>query len=158
VDNIFARVVHPSKFRQLVKPVADFLRPAKRQPGSKIDGPGVEMSAEAISEFPSDADIGQLTQTEIVPMPDSIIDIRALDRDRSKTGWAARVVSSPDMEDRRLPMDLYPTVDSVALAEHTQVRADLVVEMLRNAKGDLVPRRLHLLSFRPIEKGPDQSS
>lgn len=152
VERAFEEVVHPTKFRQLVKPVADFLRPAKREPGSKIDGRDAEITSEAIKEFPNDADIGQLAQTEIVNLPDALIDIRALDKDRSKTGWAAKVLSSPDFQDKRLPMDLYPTVDSVALAEHAQVRADLAIEMLRNTKGELIPKRLHLLAYKEVEE------
>ena len=157
VDAAARQVVHPSKFRQLVKPVVDLLRPAKAEPGTTIRTRDFEASPEAIGEFPNDADIGQLAHTEVVPIMDALIDIRALDKDRNKTGWAARVLGRQDFSDRRLPMDLYPTVDAQALAQEDQVRADLMVEMLRNSKRELVPKRLHFLTFKPVDEGKHSS-
>lgn len=155
VEQALEKVVHPSKFRQLVKPVVDFFRPAKSQPGTAIRSTNIEMPPEVFAEFPNEAEVGQLAQTEIIAIPDALIEIRALDKDRNKAGWAAKVVGRPEITDKRLPMDLYPTVDAIALAQNEQVRADLVVEMVRNSKGDLVAKRLHLLAFRQLEGASD---
>ncbi|KPF73729.1 hypothetical protein IP88_08705 [alpha proteobacterium AAP81b] len=150
VDALLAERLPQSRMRSLVKPVSDFFRPAKRQPGSVIKAPGVTVGPESIGQFPIDADLEGVGDTEIVNMPDTLIEIRATDRDRAKQGWAARVIDNPDMPDKRYPMGLYPTVDAEALAALETVRADLAVEMVKDADGSFRPKRLHLLAYREV--------
>ena len=150
VESLMADTIPPHRMKQLVRPVANFFRPAKREANSTITVPGVTVGPESIAEFPSDADLEGIAETEIVNLPDTLIQIRATDRDRSKQGWAAKIIGRPDFADRRLAMDLYPTVDADALAAMDQVRADLAIEMTRGADGALRAKKIHLLAFREL--------
>ncbi len=154
VEGAIAQAVQPSRVRTLINAVAAFFRPARTQPGSTIKGGGFEVSPDAIAEFPSEADLKAIDETEMINLPDTLIDIRALDKDRGERGWAAKIVGRPDFDFSRLPMDLYPTVNAPELAKLDKVRADLVVEMKRDGSGELRPKRLHLLAYREIETPP----
>lgn len=143
------RAVPPARRRQLVSRVADFLRPARQEPGSVIEVAGAPtIPAEAIREFPGDAALEAVDDSSNLDVEDAILEIRAMDRDRSKTGWSARIWRD-DRFPRRLPMDLYPTVNAEALAMRHFVRANLIIEGERTPGGGFRPKRIHLISYEP---------
>lgn len=148
------RAVTPTRRRQLVSRVADFLRPARQEAGSIIEIAGAPtIPAEAIREFPGDAALEAVDDSSMLDVEGAIIEIRAMDRDRSKTGWSARIWRD-DRFPKRLPMDLYPTVNAEALASHHFVNANLIVEGERTPDGNFRPRRIHLISYEPADS-PD---
>ena len=148
------RAVSPSKRRQLIPRVADFLRPARRESGSAIEVNGAPaIPSEAIAEFPSDAALEAVDDSSTIDVEQALVEIRALDRDRSKTGWSARIWND-DRFPRRMPMDLYPTVTAEALALHHFVQANLIVEGERTPDGNFRPKRIHLISYEPTAQ-PD---
>ncbi|MDQ0564979.1 hypothetical protein GRI55_09495 [Erythrobacter citreus] len=148
IERAVSDEITPKKRRQLVGRVTDFFRPAKQNPGSSINVGGFgDLEQEAITEYPNEADLQGLEDTTILPLPNQQIEIRATDRDSLKTGWKARIIGQADIE-RKMPMDLYPTVDADALADHKMVVADIAVEFAREKGGSLRPKRIHLLEFK----------
>lgn len=151
VERALDRTLPPSKRQALIPKVADFLRPAKKDPSSSIELKGApNIMPETLSEFPSDADLKNVDDTTNVPLEGQTIDIRGTDRDKNNTGWGAVIVDNEQFP-KRLPMDLYPTVDRERLAQYRIVKADLIVECDRRPDGCLRPKRIHLLSFEPPE-------
>jgi hypothetical protein len=149
IDDAIQKQLPLNKRRQLIASVAKFLRP--RSDGLivpiRVDG-APDIDPETISELPSDTDLQQLDDTSNIDVTGARIEIRAVDRDRTKTGWAARI-SGDKRFGKRLPMDLYPTVNQDELAKHESVVADIIVMGLRDTNGKFVPKRIHLISFRP---------
>lgn len=149
VERALDKSLPPSKRKKLTASVADFFRPSKKKPGEKIEIVGApDVSPETLQEFPSDADISSVDDSKNVDVEGAIVDIRGTDRDKHKQGWHAMIVGDERFP-KRLPMDLYPTVNPDALANHKSVRANLIVECERLPDGNLKAKRIHLLSFEP---------
>ncbi|MEQ8829725.1 MAG: hypothetical protein RLW87_07940 [Alphaproteobacteria bacterium] len=140
-----------AKRRGLVKSVTGLLEPVRRNPKSTaiIDGVG-EIPSGVVAEYPSDAELSEIDDRNNVDLPGAIVEIRATDKDNSKHGWAAKILNDGRFR-RRLPMDLYPTVDADALAHFDQVTADVIVEGATGEDGSFRAKRIHLLNFRDIE-------
>lgn len=144
-----------TKRKALIKKVADVLRPARSDKGSLIEiGKMNRIPAPEIHEFPSDSEIAGIQETNNIPEIDAKIDIRATDKDRQKTGWGAQILENAKYP-KRLPMDLYPNVDAEALAMHDVVVADIVVDVDVDFEGNIRPKKIHLLSYRPLIEGED---
>lgn len=153
IEKALERTLPPSKRKKLIPKVADFLRPAKKERDSQIElGNAPDIRPEAISEFPSDADLKAVDDSTIIDVEGASIDIRGTDRDRINTGWGAIIVGDKRFP-KRLPMDLYPTVNPEELAKYQKVRANLAVECERNPDNNLKPKRIHLLSFEEPTDG-----
>jgi len=147
IEKALERTLPPSKRKKLIPKVADFLRPSKKDKTAKIEmlnAPDIE--AEALDEFPNDADLKSVDDSKVINVEGATIDIRGTDRDNIKTGWGA-VILGDERFPKRLPMDLYPTVNPEDLALHLEVKANLVVECERRPDNSLKPKRIHLLSF-----------
>lgn len=138
----------PAKRRSLIRPVTDFLNLARRDKGTgiKVDGYG-DIAPETIAEYPNDAELSEIDEAKNLDLPNVELEIRATDKDRSKTGWAAGIIGDKRFK-RRLPMDLYPTVNSEHLAKQDRVWADVVLEGETLADGEFKPKRIHLLNYR----------
>lgn len=147
IEKALERSLPPSKRRTLIPKVADFLRPSKKDKSAKIEmqnAPDIEASA--LAEFPSDADLAAVDDSTIIDLEGATLDIRGTDRDKINTGWGA-VILGEDRFPKRLPMDLYPTVNPEELAKHQRVVANLAIECERLPDGNLKPKRIHLLSY-----------
>ena len=150
IEKALERRLLPSKRKKLIPKVADFLRPSKKDPNAKIElanAPDIE--ATALQEFPNDADLSSVDDSTVIDVEGATIDIRGTDRDKINTGWGAVIVGDERFP-KRLPMDLYPTVDPEELAQHQQVNANLAIECERRPDHTLKPKRIHLLSFEEI--------
>jgi hypothetical protein len=150
VEKALERSLPPSKRKKLIPIVADFLRPSKKDKSAKIElenAPDIE--ANALAEFPSDADLKSVDDTKIIDLEGAVIDIRGTDRDKINTGWSAVIIGDEKFP-ARLPMDLYPTVDPENLARYQKVRANLAIECDRRSDNTLRPKRIHLLSFEEL--------
>ncbi|WP_143033510.1 hypothetical protein [Roseicitreum antarcticum] len=155
IEKALERSLPPSKRRALIPKVADFLRPSKKDKTAKIElqnSPDIE--AAALAEFPSDADLKAVDDSTIIDVEGATLDIRGTDRDKINTGWYA-IVMNDERFPKRLPMDLYPTVDPEDLAKYQRVLANLAIECERQPDRTLKPKRIHLLSFVAPLSDPD---
>ena len=147
IEKALERSLPPSKRKSLIPKVADFLRPSKKDKSAKIEiqnAPDIE--PQALAEFPSDAELKAVDDSTIIDIEGATLDIRGTDRDKINTGWGA-IVMNDERFPKRLPMDLYPTVNPEELAKHQQVKANLAIECERRPDRSLRPKRIHLLSF-----------
>ncbi|MEM1398387.1 MAG: hypothetical protein AAGF58_00825 [Pseudomonadota bacterium] len=147
INSALERTLPIPKRRKLVGKVADFLRPSRKDDNAVIELDGARtITNEVLKEFPNDADLNSLDERFNIDLVDARIDIRATDRDRTKSGWSAAILNDERFQGR-LPMDLYPTVDTGQLADHRTVIANLVVECENDSVGQMKPKRIHLISF-----------
>jgi len=158
IEKALERTLPPSKRKKLIPKVADFLRPAKKEPKSSIEINGApDIKTEVIAEFPNDAELKGVDDSTIIDIENASIDIRGTDRDKITTGWGAIVIGD-DRFKKRMPMDLYPTVDPEELAKYQIVNANLAIECERNADNKLMPKRIHLLSFEVPDDDKSEKS
>lgn len=123
----------------------DFLRPAKRARGAKIiAADGSYISKEAIAECPGDIDFAIQEDTDQYPLQGVEIDIRALDKDRKKTGWAAVV---KDVTKKRLKMQIYPTIDVKKVIGKERIKGDIIVSNKRDDGGSFQPNAYFLVGL-----------
>ena len=148
VEKALHKTVPPTKRRSLIKSVTSFLRP---KPKGQIEAITVEDVAEisqaTLDEYPSDAELLEIDETRNIDIPNARLQIRATDRDRTKSGWGAIIVGNKQFK-KRLPMDLYPTVNGDELAKLDVVIADIVVEGDTKLDGSFKAKRIHLLNFK----------
>lgn len=147
IEKALERTLPPLRRKQLIPKVADFLRPAKKDRSAKIQlSNAPDIGPDTLAEFPSDAELAAVDDSTVIDVEGATIDIRGTDRDKINTGWGAVVVGDERFP-KRLPMDLYPTVDPDHLAQYQEVKANLAIECERKADNSLKPKRIHLLSF-----------
>lgn len=158
IEKALERTLPPSKRKKLIPKVADFLRPSKRESNADIElNNAPDIKAETIREFPSDSELKSVDDSSNVNVENALLDVRSLDRDKINTGWGAIIVGDERFP-KRLPMDLYPTVNPESLAKHQQVIANLVVECERKTDNTLAGKRIHLLSFEETSDDKSKSS
>jgi hypothetical protein len=150
VEGVLEGQLPSSKRRALIRSVTNFLNPARRESGTKIKVDGAEdIGPQTIREYPSDAELAEIDDRKNLDLPGAIIEIRATDKDRSKTGWAAKIVGDRRFK-RRMSMDLYPTIDAEKLAKLDKVRGDLILEGDKQDDGSFKAKRIHLLNFEEL--------
>lgn len=151
IKEALERSVPPAERKRLIPKVADFLRPAKKKKGDQIELSGApNISPEVLEEFPSDAALSSVDDSRNIDVVAAKLNIRGLDRDKHKQGWHA-VILDDDRFPKRLPMDLYPTVNPEELAKHSSVTANVTVECDISQVGQMKPKRIHLLDFQPLD-------
>jgi hypothetical protein len=147
VEDALKEAVPPNKRRSLIKSVTSFLRPKPRGEIAAIEVADVARIPKAtLDEYPSDSDLEAIDESRHVDIPDARIQIRATDRDKNKSGWAAMILDNKQFK-KRLDMVLYPTVDAEALAKCDIVKADISVEGERKPDGSFKGKTIHLLRF-----------
>lgn len=152
IEKALERSLPPAKRKKLIPKVADFLRPSKKDRTAKIEMVNApDIAPATLSEFPGDAALKAVDDSKLIDLEGASIDIRGTDRDKISTGWGA-VILGDNRFPKRLPMDLYPTVDPEELAKFHEVKANLSIECERRPDNTLKPTRIHLLSF---EEPPD---
>jgi hypothetical protein len=148
IEHALHDAVPVARRRSLIGSVRRFLKPREDGRISPVEVTGFGVLNEAgIAEYPSDSELSEIDESRNLDIPEATLDIRATDKDRSKTGWAAVIVGDSRFN-KRLPMDLYPTVDAEALAKMERVTGDIVVEGERNFQGAFKPKRIHLLNVK----------
>jgi len=130
------------KLPSLIKAGIDFIRPSKRE-NATIEGlGGHEIGSDAIREVPRDVDF--LIEDEASYTIENVtIDVHSQDRDYHRKGWAAVVKS---VSDKRLKMDLIPSIDPDSLWGKTKIVGDIVVMQKKDDNGDYVPKSFYLTS------------
>lgn len=148
VESAVHDAVPASRRRSLIKSVTKFLRPREDGQTSPVEVKGVgEISQATLEEYPSDSELAEIDDSKNIDVPNAVLDIRAVDRDKNNTGWAAVIVGDKRFK-KRLPMDLYPTINAEALAKKERVTGDLIIEGERKPDGSFRPKRIHLLSVK----------
>ena len=153
VETALHESLPPNKRRSLIKSVTNFLRPKTGDITNSIEVQGVmKIPSESLAEYPTDSELNEIDDARNIDIPQATIQIRATDRDKSKIGWAAKVLSDKRFK-KRLDMDLYPTIDAEELAKCDIVKADIVIEGQRTADGNFKPKKIHLLNFTSSNTG-----
>lgn len=148
VESAVHDAVPASRRRSLIKSVTKFLRPREDGRTSPVEVKGVgEISPETLEEYPSDSELAEIDDSKNIDVPNAVLDIRAVDRDKNNTGWAAVIIGDKRFK-KRLPMDLYPTINAETLAKKERVTGDLIIEGERKSDGTFRPKRIHLLSVK----------
>lgn len=132
--------------KQLVQKTAiDFFKPSKRGGDARIILPdGNFIPREAIAEIPSSLDYYADDDVQQYPLQNVEIEIRAVDRDQKKRGWAA-VIS--EVTGRRLKMEIYPTVDSNRIYGRDKINGNVIVLNKKDANGIFLPSMYHLVGI-----------
>jgi hypothetical protein len=142
------------KPNQISSFVKGFFAPAAGKPGSKIvGGPGIEISQAAIAQIPElalpEADDEESEKTDTQFENNKLIVVHAMDRDRSKSGWAGHI---PDLFPDRVPMKLDKSIKPDALFSKTRIIGDVLIVYDISNTGERTPAEIHLLRLRNAER------
>ena len=124
--------------RATIKGARDLLMPAKKHNARSIEtGAGLSVEKDVIDEMPSEID-EQLFEPnmEEYDLPNARVSLRAHDLDRAKAGWAG-VIS--DISDKRVKIQIDPSVPSENLFTKEEVLADVRVYRMENDDGEMEP-------------------
>jgi len=155
IEKALERTLPPTKRAKLIPKVADFFRPAKKDHSAKIElNNAPDIDSDALAEFPSDAELKTVDDSTIIDLEGLQLTLGEQIGTKINTGWGAVVVGDERFP-KRLPMDLYPTVNPEHLAQYQNVKANLAIECERGADNSLKPKRIHLLSFEEPDNNPN---
>lgn len=156
IEEAVEAVAKGTRRQTLSRAAIDLFRPAKRGGNGRIVPVGTpEVSAAAVAEFPNEAILADLDQdTEVEPFPNVVLEIRATDRDKRKQGWAG-ILRVDELEKKRAPVTLYPTVNVDDLAHCELARVDALAEFKVINEDDRVLIHIHVLV---VHECLDQSS
>lgn len=147
IEDALNSTVPASRKRGLIKQVTKFLRPNSDGRSGPVDVRGVgEIPPGVLDEYPNDSELAEIDESKNIDLPDVVLDIRAIDRDKSSTGWAAVLVGNKQFK-KRLPMELYPTVNGEELAKLQTVRADTIISGDRRPDGSFKAKKIHLIKI-----------
>lgn len=144
-----ADTVDPIPKKTLTSTIGRFIRPAKRNGASTIEGFDDQfIGAEAVEEFPSEAEFLEEDDLPSIALENVRLQILALDRQKHKTGWAA---TFPDgqVSGRRIRLELFPTVSLLEMSKADMVIADVLVEFKHRPEG-AQPSVIHMLNLRKV--------
>ena len=152
VDKAIQAAIPKPRRKFLTQKVADIFRPARADAGSTIAVGGDKIvGSKEIYEFPTDAEIMGIVDSHTINEDNLLIEIRATDKDRNKSGWGAQIVGNAKYP-KRLPMDLYPDLNAADLASKNQVFGDMVIDVSVDFEGNIKPKKIHLLRYRDVSK------
>lgn len=121
--------------------VVEFVAPARNRPGSSIyfsgdkQNPVGKIPAEAIQELPKEKAPSQKVELDKF-YKDEPIYIRAIDLDNSERGWA---MIAPRISDRRIRVEIHPSVNPLRLMTEKEIIADLRVTFRKTKSGTEKP-------------------
>lgn len=115
------------------------LRPARRDRSSTFSAGGFELPAEYINEVPFA--VPPQEDDEVEDLADVEVQVRATDRDSTKSGWSAIV---PAVSNKRIKMHISPGIDLEALARSVVIRGRISV-IRRRAKDNTMKPALIML-------------
>jgi hypothetical protein len=128
---------------QVPKEAVKIVRPAKREDGASITmngEPSTAIDSKAIRSMPSATPDDE--SVEIVEdFPHVEIQIRAIDLDSTKRGWAAVI---PSVNNRRAKMHLDPHIKVSDLLGKTSVTGDVTVIFKHDDTGNKIPALIFL--------------
>ncbi|MGE0022237.1 MAG: hypothetical protein AB7S70_01230 [Hyphomicrobium sp.] len=121
-QNLEKQFAKPTRLRALGRAAAGFFRPSRNQRNDPIVVGDKRIESKVVAEIPVDAPLED--EDMYTPVPGVRIEIHAKDRDKGNVGWAGVV---PSLSDKRLRMQLYPTVDRETLWDKELVWGDVLV-------------------------------
>lgn len=121
----------------------NFARPAKKDPEAWLSiNEQIVLTSDALHELPS-AVPEQQPREKSIDLRDTLIIIRATDRDSGKKGWGATI---PEFSTRRLRISVAPGINLDALAQHDVVIGNVTVLFGVDAQGNIVRPHAHIYS------------
>jgi hypothetical protein len=133
------------KHSQLGAAIRGFFAPAAGREGAVIVGGGTEISAPALAQIPNLSAPEADTPSDVIDTKfenNQHIIIHAMDRDRSKMGWAGHI---PELFDDRVPMKLDKSIDPESLFTKTEITGDVLIVYDVDDEGVRTPSEFHLL-------------
>lgn len=132
-----------SNKEKLAKDAASFVKPAKLDPAANItfnENNDLQISSESIRAMPSN--LKELEEEEFIQDFTNInLEIRALDLDSSKRGWAVII---PALHQKRISLKLDPTVSPEDLLDKRNITADVTVIFRHDKEFNKIPRTVIL--------------
>lgn len=128
---------------KLARDAARIVKPAKGDPDGYIefgDNPSLRITRESVRAMPEY--VQEPEPEESVEDYDSLLlELRAIDLDHTKSGW--RVIA-PDLSERRIKLQLDPSVRADDLFNQRQIRGNVTVIFHPDKAGKKVPRLIFL--------------
>ncbi len=129
---------------KIAENASQFISPAKRDKRATItfqDDKDLVITSESIAATPTPEEIAESKPNELTQELSNVeLQIRAIDLDSLKTGWGAVI---PAVSEKRIKLNIDPTVDISKLVPNTTMRADITLVLKRN--GDIVTPKLAFL-------------
>lgn len=145
IERYLAATIPEGRQTSLLGRAIDFLLPAKLEPGVEVlSAQGTRLSAEVIAEVPMDMATADAPVT-MYELHGVVVDIHRADRDQNKYGWRAVIET---VSDRKVRMELVPTIDPAQLYGKTAVVGDVTVIEERQETGEYLPKTYHLTAVR----------
>jgi len=137
----------------LARDTVKIIRPAKSDKDSNIvfdDIPELTLASETIRAIPtylkddiSDESISDYEKVEI--------EIRAIDLDSLKRGWAVKI---PAVHEKRIPLQIDKSIDPEILIGKKFFKGDVTVIFKKDAQGSDIPEKGFLRRLHPDEENP----
>ncbi|MBL1267644.1 MAG: hypothetical protein COA87_007830 [Halomonas sp.] len=149
-----AEVATDGNRKQLFSAARDVLRPVEGHSEATVIAPGLEgtpqvsLSSEALSEIPYDADLN--ADEREIEYENVMLEIRALDRDKTDSGWWGVLSSAVGEKRLRLYFD---NVDMDAIAFRPVVYVDAIVTYRHDFnQATLVPKHATITHIYPAQR------
>ena len=149
-----AKVATEGNRKQLFSAARDVLRPVEGHQDATVIAPGLEgmprvsLSSEALSEVPYDVDLN--ADDRDFDFENVLLEIRALDRDKTDSGWWG--VLPHEVGDKRLRL-YFDGVDMDAIAFRPAVHVDATVTFRSDFnQATLVPKHITITHIYPAQQ------
>lgn len=140
--------------KRMFQAARDVLRPVEGHEGASLEVPGIEprrfsFPPEAMAEVPFDADLN--AEEHDIDYENVLLQIRALDRDRTDANW--RGVLPSVVGDKRLRLYFEDDVDADAIAFRPEIQVDATVTYRNDLNhSTMVPKHITITRIYPAEK------
>lgn len=148
-----ARVATEGSRKQLFQAARDVLRPVEGHESASVMAPGMEgapiasLSSEFLSDVPFDVDLN--ADERDFDVTNEVLEIRALDRDKTDSGWWGVMPTAVGAARLRLYFD---GVDMDAIAFRPRVRVDATITYRNDFnQATLVPKHITITHVYPAQ-------
>lgn len=138
--------------KELARSALDVARPIAGHADASIHAEGagspISIPPEAVSEIPFEADLN--AQEHDIDYENTLVQIRALDRDKTDSGWWGIM---PVIGDKRLRLHFTDDVDADSITHRPDVHVDATVTYRNDInKAKLVPKHITITRIYPAER------
>jgi hypothetical protein len=129
---------------KLAKNAANIIKPAKRDNNASItfnEDPTLKITNDSVKAMPEYKSITEEPEETIEDFPNITLEIRAIDLDSSKRGWA---VVAPLLHKRRVKLQLDPSVKPSDLQNKASVNANVTVIWGVDTENKKIPKLIFL--------------
>jgi hypothetical protein len=129
---------------QVVKGAVGFVKPAKKEKEAYIEiDRNSRLSSSFLNEIP-DGMIEEGEQEKVIELANTVVFIRATDKDSGKRGWGATIL---EFNERRIRMHVAPGIDLKFLAHQDVVIGDVAIFFSVDKEGNIRKPHAHLYSI-----------